>query len=355
LGHDVTLIATGDAFKNFPADIKIETKTLKGLQKKWNTATYLLFRKEARSAGVKRQFFEHSEQLKGHDIVQLINENPFGALPGVETEIISFLHKNNKKLFLLSCGADHLSVRYALSKKARYSILTPYFEGKVSKKQFAPILRFAKPAYKKLHGFVFSKIEGVIASDLDYHPPLAGHPKYRGVVPNPINISKLNFKPVKVSGKVVIFHGINRRNYHKKGSDLFEAALQMVQKKYAQKVETITVQDVPYAQYINSYNRAHILLDQVYAYDQGYNALEAMAKGKVVFTGAETEFKNYYGLTKTVAVNALPDAQKIAGALGELIENPSKIEKIAANARNFIKAHHDHIVVAGRYLSVWGE
>jgi hypothetical protein len=30
--------------------------------------------------------------------------------------------------------------------------------------------------------------------------------------------------------------------------------------------------------YINSYNKAHILLDQVYAYDQGYNALEAMAK-----------------------------------------------------------------------------
>jgi hypothetical protein len=37
-----------------------------------------------------------------------------------------------------------------------------------------------------------------------------------------------------------------------------------------------------YTTYINSYNKAHILLDQTYAYDQGYNALEAMAKGKVV-------------------------------------------------------------------------
>jgi hypothetical protein len=36
--------------------------------------------------------------------------------------------------------------------------------------------------------------------------------------------------------------------------------------------------DIPYTTYINSYNKAHILLDQTYAYDQGYNALEAMAR-----------------------------------------------------------------------------
>ena len=41
---------------------------------------------------------------------------------------------------------------------------------------------------------------------------------------------------------------------------------------------------------IKNYEQAHIILDQVYAFDQGYNALEAMAKGKVVFTGAEAIF-----------------------------------------------------------------
>jgi hypothetical protein len=39
---------------------------------------------------------------------------------------------------------------------------------------------------------------------------------------------------------------------------------------------------VPYATYIELYNKSHIVLDQVFSYDQGYNALEAMAKGKVV-------------------------------------------------------------------------
>ena len=54
--------------------------------------------------------------------------------------------------------------------------------------------------------------------------------------------------------------------------------------------------NIAYNKYINLYDKAHILLDQVYAFDQGYNALEAMAKGKVVFTGAESAFENYYNI-----------------------------------------------------------
>ena len=44
--------------------------------------------------------------------------------------------KNNKKLFVLCCGADYLSVKYAYEKKVRYSILSPLFDGKVSRKAF---------------------------------------------------------------------------------------------------------------------------------------------------------------------------------------------------------------------------
>ena len=58
---------------------------------------------------------------------------------------------------------------------------------------------------------------------------------------------------------------------------------------------------------MKAYNSAHILLDMVYAYDQGYNALEAMAKGKVVFTGAEREWLEYYNIEEDqVVINAFP-------------------------------------------------
>ena len=65
-----------------------------------------------------------------------------------------------------------------------------------------------------------------------------------------------------------------------------------------------------------------------------------MAKGKVVFTGAEIEFELYYNLNKTVAINALPDANKIAKKLEDLILNPEKITEIGENDRDFVKKEH---------------
>jgi len=279
-----------------------------------------------------------------------------GASPKVEKEIIGYLKTHNKKLFLLSCGTDYPSVSYAYEKKFRYSILTPLFEGKVSKKAFAPILKYLEPKYKSLHDYVFEKIDGVIAviaSDLDYHIPLQNHPKYLGLIPNPVNTDIIHYNPVTIDEKVIIFHGINRENYYKKGSDYFEAALQKLKAKYHDKIEIIKVENMPYQEYITLYDRAHILLDQVLGYDQGYNALEAMAKGKVVFTGAETEFYDYYNLKNQVAVNALPDSEKIFLEMEVLVNTPQKIIEISKAARNFIEKEHHYLSIAKKYLTTW--
>ncbi|PVW16288.1 glycosyltransferase [Marixanthomonas spongiae] len=353
LGHDVTIIGSGDYFKNYPVDIKLNRTYTSGLAKKWKVLLYRLFGIDLTAEAIKKQFFSHSEALKGYDVVQLINESPLGATPKIEKEVVSFLSKHNKKLFVLSCGADYLSVKYAYEKKFRYSILSPLFNGKVSEKDFGPILKYLQPAYKSLHEFVFRHISGVIATDMDYHIPMKGHPLYLGLIANPINIEKLPYLPVSITDKIIIFHGINRGNYYKKGSDYFEEALFMLTQKYADKVEIITVESVPYAEYIELYNRAHIVLDQVLGMDQGYNALEAMAKGKVVFTGAEKEFVDYYNLEKPVAINALPDAQAIFADLEQLVLNPSKITEISKNAREFIEREHNYVKVAERYVQTW--
>ena len=353
LGHQVTIIATGDHFKRYPVDIKLNRNFNKGFAKKLKVFIYKLSKIDITSVSIKNQFLKNQDQLKGFDIVHLINESPIGITPKYEKEFISFLKKHNKKLFLLSCGADYISVKHSFDKKPAYSILEPYFNNKASSKSFDPILKYLKPAYKELHDFVYNIIEGVVSSDLDYHIPLKGHPKYLGLIANPINIELLKFTPLKVKEKVIIFHGINRENYYKKGSDYFEEALEIIQNKFPNKVEIKIVESLPYNEYIKTYNEAHIVLDQVLAYDQGYNALEAMSKGKVVFTGAEKEFYEYYNLNKTVAINALPDAKKIADALEELILNPNKIIAIGKNAREFIEKEHHYIYSAQKYLDTW--
>ena len=361
LGHEVLLVGNGDGFKKFPVDIKLGRKFENGFPKKIKLALLRLFNFDISEVVLRRDFKKIAPRLKDFDVVQLINESPFLTSPQLELEIATFLHRNNKKLFLLSCGTDHISVSFAFAKKIQPSIFTPLFEEKMDEKQMAPALKYLKPEYKELHDALFKIIDGVIATDLDYHLPLKEHPQYLGLIPNPINTDKLNVIPFaslprKKAGseKIIIFHGINRINYFKKGNHLFEAALQIIAKNYPDQVEIITAESLPYAEYIKQYDRAHILLDQNYAQDQGYNALEAMAKGKVVFTGAGKAFCDYYDLTQnSVAIDTKPSAEEIAADLEVLIKNPKKLRKIAENARQFIEEQHDYKRVAAHYVKIW--
>lgn len=353
LGHEVLLISTGDFFKKYPSDILLTRKYDTGIPAKFKVGVFKLFGVDITSRSVKRQFLQHSSQLKGYDVVQLINESPFAIQPKEELEIIDLLSTHNKKLFLLSCGADYISVSHAMSDAHPYSVLSAYKDGSFAKERFASMTKYLTPPFKKLHDFIYARISGVLASDMDYHLPLKEHPKYLGLMPNPVNLSRLTIPEVKHEAPITIFMGINRGNYHTKGIQYFEEALAIIKEKYGDKVHIDIVENLPYTEYIERYNKAHILLDQVLAYDQGYNALEAMAKGKVVFTGAETEFEKQYHFTAPVAINALPDANQIVNELSKLIENPDLITEIGERAKQFVVEHHDHVKVAGEYVKAW--
>ena len=356
LGHEVLLMGSGDGFKKFPVDIKLGRRFEKGASKKLKLVLLQLFGFDISEYVLRRDFKKIAPKLKNFDVVQLINESPFQTSPTLELEIATYLRRNNKKIFLLSCSTDHISVSFAFAKKIQPSIFTPFFEGKVDKNQIAAAIKYLLPEYKKLHVNLLNIIDGIIASDLDYHLPLLEHPKYLGLIPNPINTDKIKAIPLsrQKSEKTIIFHGINRINYYKKGNDLFEAALKIIAEKYPDQVEIITAENLPYSEYIIKYDRAHILLDQNYAQDQGYNALEAMAKGKVVFTGAGQNFCTHYNLaTDTVAINTKRTAKEIAEELENLIEKPERLQEISRRARRFIEQHHDYKKIAKTYLSIW--
>ncbi len=242
-----------------------------------------------------------------------------------------------------------------LQQKDRYSVMNPYFENiPEAKKQYDYFFDFVDKPHQKIHKYLYNNICGVIASDLDYVRPLSGNKKYLGIIANPINTDKITVIENKVSEKINIFLGINTGNSFKKGIPFFEKAIALIQEKYPNKVEVTITKDIPYSEYQKHFEKAHILLDQVYCFDQGYNALEAMARGKVVFTGAETEFLNEYHLQENeVAINALPDVAYLVEKLSYLIENPSEIERISKNAIQFLQKEHHYITQAQKYLEVW--
>jgi hypothetical protein len=356
LGHEVIIVANGDGFKNYPVDLSTKAKWCE--TKLGNIPRQLIFRLTkfdiARiEFGIR--FYLHLKVLKGFDVVQLINESPIQTTSRFERFLLKKIFAQNKKSFLLCCGVDYLVAKHLIEKKERYSIMNPYFENSKSKKEFSYILNFLSNNHKKTHDLVYQNIVGVICSDMDYLLPMQKHPKYLGLVPNPINTDAIEFSELKIEDKIIIFLGINRGTYYTKGIAFFEKALEIIKVKYSSKIEIIIAENLPYLTYINQYNRAHIILDQVYSFDQGYNALEAMAKGKVVFTGAENEFTQYYNLTEKVTINALPDVDYLINELEHLINNPNEIIAIGTRARNFIEKEHNYIEVANKYLSKWND
>lgn len=355
LGHEVTIVSSGDGMKRFKTDINYNSKIKASfVLNKLNNLCIKFFNTDFIKIENAYRFNKILPSLKGFDVVQLINEDALFIKPKTQIEFLKTLISQNKKLYVLCCGDDYTTISYYLSKKVKYSILTPYLKDKSLKDKFVFSLKYITEPYKKLHQFLKTNSFGTIASDMDYHIPMEGQTKYLGLIANPINIDKITFSELKIDTKINIFLGINTHSKIKKGITYFEQALKIIQNKYPDKVAIKITENLPYKDYIKIYNNTHILLDQVHAYDQGYNALEAMAKGKVVFTGAEQEWLEHYKLKEdTVAINALPDVDYLVQKLEWLIVNPDTISQISKNARAFIEKEHDYIQIAKKYLDIW--
>ncbi|MBT0608839.1 glycosyltransferase family protein [Aequorivita echinoideorum] len=354
LGHQVTLVGTGDMFKKFPVDESIQTKWLtdKPIPLLFRKILLRILKKDPAQWEIGYRFKKILPKLKNYDVVQLINSHSIGTYPNFEIKLLKKIFEQNGKVFLMGCGDDYPVVKAYLEGKMRYHMLTPYLEsGSKLKSDYA--LKYLTPPYKKLFDFVYKNAEAVIPSDMDYKIPWEGWDKVAEMIPNPIIISK-EYSPIKIEGrKIRILFGVNTMNYTKKGYRFFDEALIRIEKKFPHLVEIRRTENLPFHIYVKELELCDILLDNVYAYDQGYNALEAMARGKIVFTGAETEFEQHYNLKEKVAINALPDAESIFLELEELILNPERIENIGQKAREFIEREHECEVVAKKYLSLW--
>lgn len=355
LNHKAIVIGRKDSFKKVDVDISLET-TFFNL-KITHVIRRVFFRLttfDIADIEICYKFYKNRKKLRGHDIVQLINEFPLEINPYLERKCLKYLFKHNNKIFLSACSDDCTYVDYLINSDLDYHLMTPYLENNKLKKYYQFNLTFLKKSRKKLSKFIFENIKAVIPADFDYVMAYRENPKVLDLIPHSINISNFEYITPKIDDKIIIFHGINRSNYYRKGNFYFEDALEIIEKKYSNKVEIITVENKPYKEYIESFDKAHILLDQVYSYDQGYNALEAMAKGKVVFTGAEKEWLKHYDIKEdTIVINALPDAKSIANKLEWLILNPEKILELSKNGYKFVAREHDHIKCAQLYLKAW--
>ncbi len=352
-GHKVILLGSGDAFKKFPVDINVRGKYVQDLFLP-NAVRQAIFRVTHYDIAYLETYWRAKKALRklgDFDVIQLINEYPFKTPYFFERKLVKMLRKMTKKLVILGCGDDYLYL------KNRNKLPYHPMDALIGEQKFPWSELYLTEKHQNYHNWLFKQKDLLVTTDLDYHTIYKEEDllDYFGMIPNPINLDTLTTVPFpEIAEKIVIFHGINRSNYYKKGNDLFEKALRQIQQEFGQKVEVITAENLPYSEYIKKYDAAHIVLDQTYALDQGYNALEAMAKGKVVFTGAGEAFCTFYKLPEnSVAIHTIPDAEKIAENIQKLLLNPEKLVEISENARGFVEKYHDYEEIAERYLGAW--
>lgn len=354
LGHEVILIGNSNDFKCYPVDYNYEAKWLK---KKLFTLprkiAYPLFKFDLAALEYGVRFYFFLPKLQNFDVVQYINEAPVKTSKRLELYLMKKIVQSNKRFFVLSAGVDHMTLKFYTKNKNYKSLLQPYFQNPKLYKEFAPFFDYFKKGHLKIHQYILQNFNGIIPTDFDYVDATKEYPIYAGFIPYPIDVDKLEFRDLVIEDKIILFLGINKYSYHQKGISYFEEALEIIKTKYENRVEIISTNTVPYPLYIEIYNKAHILLDQAYCQDQGYNALEAMAKGKVVFTGAEQPFVDYYGLKEKVCVNAKPDVDYLVKEISFLIENPDEIVAMGKRARRFVEQEHDCVKIAQQYLNVW--
>lgn len=357
LGHEVTILASGDGFKGYPADIKVDAYLFRHnpFLKKIKNLIFSFFKIDLAGLELLFRIKKQTKNLISFDAIQFINSNCFLTKPSIEKKIFIHLSKLCQNRYLHGGGNDVYWTDYMLNKHEGYSSLTPYIKDNKLTSHFLPALKYTKKAYRNYYTFFLNHIHGIIPSDIDYRIVYENTPKAFGMIPCPINISKLKYKPIKIEDKVTIFCGINTTNQYAKGIPYFLDALTIIEKKYKDKVQIKITKNLPYKEYIKIYDEAHIFMDQCLSYDQGYNGREAMAKGKVVFSGANNDFRQFYNIKENEMplIEAKPDVEYLVIKLSELIENHQKIQDISKRARLFIEKEHNHTKSAKKYLKTW--
>ncbi|MBE6303918.1 MAG: glycosyltransferase family 4 protein [Bacteroidales bacterium] len=340
-GHKVCVLSNGDFWKNYKRDIS-------------------LIREEGRSfAGIKYMLKAISllPQMRGYDIVQLINPMFLELKAKHIVPFYKYLRRNNSKIFLGAMGMDALWVKAGADKKTfRYSDFN-IGDRAIDNESTRELINDWSGGTDKEHlnYFIADDCDGIIAGMYEYHT--AYKERYGNkltYIPMPMNLDNTTPPVKRKEEKIKFFIGIQKSRSQYKGTDIMMRALLRIKENYPDRCEILKAENVPFEEYSRMIEDCDVLLDQLYGYSPGMNALLALAKGKIVVGGAEEE---YYELLNEKQlrpmVNVTPDEEDVYKKLEQLILTPKSISHMQEDSYTLVKKHHDYRRVAKMYLDFW--
>ena len=340
-GHEVCVLSNGDFWKNYKRDITLIRED--GIP--FANIKYML------------KAISLLPQMRGYDIVQLINPMFLELKARYIIPFYKYLRRNNGKIFLGAMGMDALWVKAGTDKKTfRYSDFNIGNKAIDNKSTRELINDWSDGTDKEqLNYFIADDCDGIIAGMYEYHT--AYKAKYGNkltYIPMPMNLDNTPPPTKRKEGKIKFFIGIQKSRSEYKGTDIMLRALLRIKDKYPEKCEILKAENVPFEEYSKMIEDCDVLLDQLYGYSPGMNALLALAKGKIVVGGAEEEYYELLGEKQLrPMINVIPEEEDVYNKLEKLIHAPESITQLQQESYTLAKKHHDYRRVAEMYLDFW--
>lgn len=342
-GCDVTVASDGSAFMECERDIDISRNEgkLGGL---WLAA---------------RLHGSLGRKLSGFDIVSLRDPNCLNLRPERGLRILKNIMGRNSKCFLsyISTDIPFLDMLEAKDSPLKYSEW--FINGKPNHLLLEDETQWEgwhTKGMRALNEYVYAHINGIVSGLYEYHKSAERvFPKekiaYGGI---PIDIEKIEFKPIDNPGKIRLFLGRDNRRKLQKGSDLLEIAASNVVAKYPDKAELIVFENRPRREYEDAMRSCHVLLDQIYSYTPATMALEGLAAGLTVVSGGEKEYYDFIGEKDNhPIINAPVELEALEKTIEKIVVSPQKMKERGIRGREFVEKHNSLDVVTERYLNFW--
>ena len=380
IGHEVTVLSNGDFWKNYPRDID-------------------LVRKEGKIGGIAYYLKALSllPKLRGYDIVQLINPLFLELKAERMFFFYDYLRKHNKKIVLGSFGMDYYwCYVHAHQMPLRYSDFNIGSERRTDPVAMRDYNDWVGTAKERLNKYIANDCDAIVSGLYEYDvtyrtagfdnkttfipfpiqspPPPEGGAFYmqqseslpssqcRAKISEPIlcmqqyeSLPQQNQlkAPPSGAGGLDIFIGISRSRSEYKGTDKMLRAAQRIAEKYPDRVKLTVAEGVPFDEYKKMLDAADVILDQLYAYTPGMNALEAMNRGTILVGGGEEEQYEIINETELrPIINVQPTEESVYEELEKLVLH-GNIPQLKRDSMEYIRRHHDYIKVARQYESLF--
>ena len=252
----------------------------------------------------------------------------FGTSLTLDYSDLHLLKEHGKKIIMHHWGSDVRML--SVAKK-----INPYVEVK----------DLDEEGIKRRLSFLSKYVDYCVVADQELYCYVKNFYKNVILIPQAINISKYKISNIDMqkNEKFLIVHAPTHRQG--KGTNFIINAIEKLKYKYD--FEFKLVENLSHDEAKKIYSKADLIIDQVLSAGHGLFALECMAMGKPVVCFISDFMKGYYPKELPI-ISAGRD--EIETKLEFILNNKDMLGAIGANGIEYVKAHHDHLVISKRML-----